>query len=130
MYVDDRVWNVNRDLLGTVREVRPDGNVEVEWDDGRSELEQPQDLILANGADRPEDVVVFKIEGRTTTSYARGTQAEAEAFIRSPKWPARASDNFIAADEYGHGTITAASRGYENWLGKEIHRWRQEVHSA
>jgi hypothetical protein len=77
-----------------------------------------------------EDVCVFRVKGREVQSYARGSQKEAEDFIRNPKWPAQPGDNFIAVDDWGHGKITAASRGYENWVGKEVYQFRREVHSA
>jgi hypothetical protein len=77
-----------------------------------------------------ENVCVFRVKGREVQSYARGTQKEAEDFIRDPKWPAFKGDSFIAVDDWGHGKITAASRGYENWIGKTIQDWRREVHSA
>jgi hypothetical protein len=77
-----------------------------------------------------EDVVIYKVKDREVVSWGRDTQAVAEAFIRDPKWPATKDDAFIAVDDWGYGKITAASRGYENWIGETIDKWRREVHSA
>jgi hypothetical protein len=80
-----------------------------------------------------EDVVVYLVARRTTegtikvpiASWGRDTADVARAFIASPKWPAHYGDAFIAVDDWGHGTIIAASEDVKAWVGKAYRDMRQ-----
>lgn len=57
-----------------------------------------------------EDVVVYIVkDDGSLMSYGRGTQLEAEQFVRQPKYPAHDDDMFVAINDWGHGTIVAAT---------------------
>jgi hypothetical protein len=76
-----------------------------------------------------EDVVVRKyLGGRTIQDYGRDTLAVAKEFCRRPKYPAKLTDSFIAVDDWGHGTIVAATPDLSNWIGKSYSQFRREVH--
>lgn len=81
--------------------------------------------------DRTEDVVVKKVfldERCRTTDWGRDTLEVAQEFCRRPKPPAKITDSFIAVDDWGHGSIVAATPDLSNWVGKPFRQFKREAH--
>jgi hypothetical protein len=78
-----------------------------------------------------EDVVVKRVnvdDRCSTQDWGRDSLEVAISFCRFPKYPAKTTDNFIAVDEWGHGTIVAATPSLSNWIGKSFAQFKREAH--
>lgn len=72
-----------------------------------------------------EDVVVYRViwgpDGDyQVVSWGRDTRKVAEGFCAVPKWPASPEDSFVAADDWGHGEIVAATKDLLAHVGKQF----------
>jgi hypothetical protein len=74
-----------------------------------------------------EDVVVYRVKAPSVIdSWGRGTKEIAVEFCNNPKYPAKATDQFIGVDDWGHGEIVAASSTLKTWIGVPYQQFRKD----